>query len=124
MSTDINLPRGWIRSHSVAQIVAFASLLAIAPLPGHADTPPVPPNDIRTAKVSLAGLDLTTADGVNAAYERLSIVAQRLCLQLGDDRKISYRETYEACVTETLADAVRRINLPVLAASEKSLGGR
>jgi hypothetical protein len=40
---------------------------------------------------------------------RAAAFVERLCFQVGDD---PYRETYEACVHETLANALRRINAP------------
>ena len=100
-------PRRSIRAALVAMF-ALASGVALA------DQPPAPVS--RVAKVSLAGLDLSTPEGARAAFERLKTIAERLCFQVGDD---PYREFYEACVRETLANAVRRIGAPTHAALEK-----
>jgi UrcA family protein len=80
-----------------------------------ADQPPA----TRVAKVSLTGLDLSTPDGARAAYERIKTTAQHLCFQLSDPRKVDDQVLYQACLIETLADTVRRINAPTLAALEK-----
>ena len=73
----------------------------------------------RVAKVSLAGLDLSTPEGARAAYERIKTTAQHLCFQLSDPRKIDDQVLYNACLIETVADTVRRINAPTVAALEK-----
>jgi len=107
MNTETQLPRRPIRAALVAMF-ALTSAVALA------DQPPVPAT--RVAKVSLGGLDLSTSAGARIAYERIKTVAERLCFLVGDD---PYRETYEACVHETVANALRRINAPTLAALQK-----
>jgi UrcA family protein len=84
-----------------------------------ADPPAAPAADIRAAKVSLAGLDLSTPEGAHAAHARIKIVAKRLCFQIEDPSEIDHLEAYQMCVLKTLADTVRRINAPSLAALEK-----
>jgi len=98
-----------IRAAALVALIALTSAAALADQP----------SATRVAKVSLAGLDLSTPEGARAAYERIKTIAERLCFQLGDDRKIDYQAVYNVCVNETLADTVRRINAPTLAALEK-----
>jgi len=95
-----------------AVLVALFALTSAAAL---ADQPPA----TKDAKVLLAGLNLSTPEGARAAYERIKSVAERLCFQLGDDRKIDFEAVYTVCVNKTLANTVRRINAPTLAALEK-----
>ena len=95
-----------IRAAALVALFAFTSAAALA------DQPPA----TRVATVSLAGLDLSTPEGKRAAYERIRSVVERLCFQLWDD---PHREIYDACVHESLADGVRRINAPTIAALEK-----
>ena len=95
-----------------AALVALFALISAAAL---ADQPAA----TKVAKLSLAGLDLSTSEGARAAYERIKTTAERLCFQLSDTRKIDYQAVYNVCVTETLADTVRRINAPTVAALEK-----
>jgi UrcA family protein len=91
---------------------ALVALCAIAPAVTLADQPPA----TQVAKVSLSGLDLATAEGSRAAYARLKTAAERLCFRVESD---PFREIYERCVRETLADVIRRINAPTLATLEK-----
>jgi UrcA family protein len=74
-----------------------------------AATPPTDAAPVtRSAKVSLAGLDLSTPDGARAARERLRGTARRLCAQVADDLDLSHRSNFVACVDETLAAALRQ----------------
>jgi UrcA family protein len=77
------------------------------------------PSDTRVAKVSLTDLDLSTPEGARAAYERIKTTAKHLCFQLSDPRKVDDRVLFRACLIETLANTVRRINAPTVAALEK-----
>ncbi len=98
-----------LRAAALVTLFAFTSAVALA------DQAPA----TRVAKVSLAGLDLATPEGARAAYERIKTTAEHLCFQLSDPRKIDDQAVYNACVIETLADTVRRINAPTVAALEK-----
>jgi len=115
MNTETQLPvrsrRTAFRASVLVALFTFASV-------AFADQPPTPAAT-RVAKVSLAGLDLSTPEGARTAYERIKTTAERLCVQLSDPRKIDFQAVYNVCVVETLADAVRRINVPALAALQK-----
>jgi UrcA family protein len=110
---DINTQRA-IRSFSslVSIRVALVALFALTSAVALAD--PRPANKI--AKVSLAGLDLSTPQGARVAYERIKTVAERLCSQVEND---PFREIYVRCARETLTDAIRKLNAPTVAALEK-----
>ena len=69
------------------------------------DTAPV----TRSAKVSLADLDLSTPEGARAARERLRQTARHLCARVADEFDLSHHENYVACVDEALAKALRQI---------------
>jgi UrcA family protein len=106
------------RSFSPLISIGAAALLALFALTtgvALADQPPA----TRVAKVSLTGLDLSTHEGARAAYERIKSIAQHLCFQLSDPRKVDDQVLYNACLIETVADTVRRINAPTVAALEK-----
>jgi UrcA family protein len=115
MTTETQLHRSSVRRHTPIRAAAFVALFALASA-ALADQSAEPAPATRVAKVSLAGLDLSTPAGARIAYERIKTVAERLCFLVGDD---PYRETYEACVRETLANALRRINAPTVAALQK-----
>jgi UrcA family protein len=98
-----------IRSAALITLAVLTSAFALA------DKAPV----TRVAKVSLTDLDLSTPAGARAAYERIKTIAKTLCFQLSDSRKIDDQALYNACFIETVADTVRRIHAPAVAALEK-----
>lgn len=85
-------------------LLALGVLAPAAEAAPTSDTAPV----TRSAKVSLAGLDLSTPDGARAARERLRGTARRLCAQVADDLDLSHQPNFIACVDETLAAALRQ----------------
>jgi UrcA family protein len=118
MDTEKYLPRRHSKRHIAIRAAALAALCALAPV-ASAEPPAAPAVETRAARVSLAGLDLSTPEGARAARTRLKKMAQRLCRHFGDDLRASNRVTMNACVRETLADAVRQIDSPVLPASPR-----
>jgi UrcA family protein len=96
--------------------VALATLLFGVPGSALADgSRPSATAESVTAKVSLADLDVSTPEGARAASARLAKMAQRLCRKLGDTRRASDSATYADCYRETLANALRQVNVPVVA---------
>jgi len=106
---------------SLHAVVAAAciGLPAIAPLVAFADPPTAEPPRTLESKVSLSDLDLSTPEGVRAAHKRLRQKAEYLCRQLGDSVRTTYRWTHAACVQATLADAIQRLSVPALVASDR-----
>ena len=97
--------------------VALATLFAVVTDSALADAPrPTAPAESVTATVSLADLDVSTPEGAQAASARLAKLAQRLCLNFRDARRVSDWATYTDCYRETLANALRQAKLPVIAA--------
>jgi UrcA family protein len=96
-----------------AGCVAFSAVLSSM---AFADPPTLPASSTVESRVSLAGLDLSTEEGVRVARRRLKATAEHLCRQLGDANTASFRWTYAACVRDTLANALEQLNAPVLAA--------
>jgi UrcA family protein len=86
-------------------LLALCVLASAAVATPAAETAPV----TRSAKVSLAGLDLSTPEGARAARERLRETARRLCTQVADDLDLSHQPNFVACVDETLAAALRKV---------------
>ena len=99
---------------------ACIALAAVAPLAAFVDPPTARTRHVLESKVSLCDLDLSTREGVRAAHKRLRHKAEHLCHQLGDSTRASFRWTYDACVKETLADAIQQLNAPALAAADRS----
>ena len=98
---------------------ACIALAAVAPLAAFADPPIARTSHILESKVSLSDLDLSTPEGVRAAHKRLERKAEYLCRQLGDSVSTTYRWTHAACVQATLADAIERLNVPALVATDR-----
>jgi UrcA family protein len=92
----------YIPTTALLTLCVLASAAVAGPT---SDTAPVR----RSARVSLAGLDLSTPDGARAARERLRGTARRLCGQVADDLDLSHQSNFVACVDETLATALRRV---------------
>jgi UrcA family protein len=67
-------------------------------------TPPV------GASVSLAGLDLTTTRGIDAARNRLHEAARRSCSQTIDDRDPEVSADFLSCIDSTLITELKQIN--------------
>jgi UrcA family protein len=119
MNTETHLPHRPIGPQSSKRTGAMVALLALTSAIALADQPPQRIAEIRAAKVSLAGLDLSTPEGARAARDRIKIVAERLCFQMSDPSLIDNQATYNVCVLESLAATVRRINAPTVTALKK-----
>jgi UrcA family protein len=94
-------------------------LSALAPLVALAEPPVAPVSSTLESRVALSDLDLATPEGVALAHKRLERKAENLCRQLWDDDSM-LRRTYEACVNETLANALQQLNMSVLAAADRA----
>jgi UrcA family protein len=119
MNTETRLPRRSFSPHTGIRTIAMVVLFGLAPAAALADPPAAPVAATRSAKVSLADLDPSTPEGARVAYERIRSVAERLCDDREDPWSRYHAATYNACVRETVADAVRQIQTPALAALEK-----
>ena len=105
-------------SSSAVLAAACISLSAVAPLAAYAD-PPTAHTPTLESRVALSDLDLSTSEGVRAAHKRLQAKAEYLCRQLWDSTSATFRWTYSACVKEALADAIQRLHVPAVAASDQ-----
>jgi UrcA family protein len=93
-------------------IACAASLLALSIIESAVAMPGPKtdnPRDSRSEKVSIAGLDLSTTDGLNTARERVRQVARRLCLQLVDPNDRSRQWNYVNCVDDAVANAMQQV---------------
>jgi UrcA family protein len=67
-------------------------------------------NPSSTAKVSLAGLDLTTSQGIAAARNRLHETARQKCSRAVDDRQPSQQAQFLSCIDISLISELKQIN--------------
>ena len=74
--------------------------------------------ETNSTTISLSDLDLTTPQGLREARTRLAKVAQHLCRQWADSRKVDDSASYAECTQETLADALRQ--LPTVALNARN----
>jgi len=86
MNTETQSLHRSISPQTAIRTAALTALFALAPAAAFADPPAALAPDTRVAKVSLAGLDLSTPEGARAALHRLRMAAHHLCWELGDDR--------------------------------------
>jgi UrcA family protein len=70
----------------------------------------------RSAKVSIAGLNLSTPQGARAARERIRQTARKLCAQVADELDLSLHANYVACVDESVAKAMQQVAPPSILA--------
>jgi UrcA family protein len=94
-------------------LVCAASLLALSVIKSAvatAGSKPDHPGDSRSEKVSIAGLDLSTVDGLNTARERVHQVARRLCLRLANAQDRSSQWNYVMCVDDAVASAMQQVS--------------
>ena len=116
MSRTSLSPR-WSRPRSAAMRTACAAAFLMLAAVAMADPPLAQsPGEARVTSISLADLDLTTEQGTRVARQRVTAAAQRLCWQLGDSTRTSNRSTVSACVRDTIAEAMKAIELPQVAA--------
>jgi UrcA family protein len=118
MNTDTYMARRFGPQVAV-RTTALMALLALAPVAAIAQSPAAAGVETRTSNLSLAGLDLSTPAGVDAARDRLQQTARRRCSQVADRQDLSHQPNFIACMDETLAAALRQINGPVRAAIEE-----
>jgi UrcA family protein len=69
--------------------------------------------EVATKTVRFADLDIATADGAQALYERIALAARSVC------RDTDVRFVRE-CRTRAIADAVKGVGSPLLSAAHRS----
>src|SRR5271167_2054270 len=100
------------------QTVRTAVMMAfcvLGPLTAMAQQPAPAAQETRSAKVSLAGLDLSTPEGMSAARERLRGGAVRLCSQVADELDLSHHANFLKCVDSAVTSALQQLTGPKLA---------
>jgi UrcA family protein len=71
--------------------------------------------------VSLAGLDLSTPQGVQAARERVRRAARRVCAKVANSADMQRQLDYITCLDEAMAPAVAQIDEKARQASGQRL---
>jgi UrcA family protein len=98
---------------SLASIVATGLVVVGAVSPVAAEPSP---SMSRTHQVSFNDLDLSTAEGMGIARDRVHQMARSLCSQVADSLDLSRQPNYVKCIDAAMASALPR--LEVLARSK------
>jgi UrcA family protein len=104
------------RSKTVARAAALLLVYLAVPLAAMAQQPSSAVSQTSAAKASLAGLDLTTRQGLAAARNRLHESARASCSQAIDNREPSDRANFLSCIDGALKDELKQINSSARAA--------
>jgi len=63
-------------------------------------------------KISLAGLDLSTPEGMAAARERVHEAARQLCSEVAHSTDLAHQPNFIKCVDATMASALQQLSGP------------
>jgi UrcA family protein len=72
-------------------------------------------------KLSLAGLDFSTTEGMSAARERVHQAARAACRRVSEDLDLSHQANFVKCVDDTMAKAFERLAAPRVAGSKPAI---
>jgi len=89
---------------SLGVFVTASALALAAPSIAAAESP--------QKQVDLSGIDLSTDRGAERALRRLENAAEEMCGVRTGLQPVSERRAAQACVSETMADAVDNLNVP------------
>jgi UrcA family protein len=82
---------------------------------------PVEASESRSMTVSYRDLNLSTIEGATVLYQRLRHAATAVCDERGTTAVDSY-QVWQACYRAAMADAVRKVNNPLLTALHSGNG--
>jgi UrcA family protein len=109
-----------MNAQTILRAGMFAALCGIGPMAVVAGTAPSTAPVVHSSSVSLSDLDLSTTEGRRMARDRLHETARRLCSQVASSQDLSHQSNFVACVDDTLAAALRRLDAPSrMAVAEK-----
>jgi UrcA family protein len=96
------------RRHIACGAAILTALFGVVPLRSFAD-PPATSTVSSVVEVPLADLNLSTAEGMRQARERLHTMAERVCTDREGGPERHAQPGFGACVDSTVASALRRI---------------
>ena len=98
------------RRHAASGAALLVAMFGIVPVCAIADESVAATTVSRWTTVSLSDLDLSTAEGMRLARDRLHTMAEHVCAEGGGDREPSSAMAFDACVDSTVANALRQIH--------------
>jgi UrcA family protein len=93
-------------------VLALSTLLALLGWSATTLAAPTHVGDIATKVVRFKDLDLSTAEGAKALYERITMAARTVCRDAGYDAR--------DCRARAVDDAVRAVGRPLLSSVHRS----
>ena len=96
------------RSGSIGLALALVSLFVAAPL-GAVAQESAARVETKSTGVSLAGIDLSTPQGMRDAYARVNEAAKRVCAQVSDHLDLGHQAHFVKCVDETTTTAMSQV---------------
>jgi len=97
------------RRRTASGAALLVALFGIVPVCAIADESAAATTVSRATAVSLSDLDLSRAEGMRLARDRLHTMAEHVCAEGGADREPSSQAAFDACVDGTVANALRQI---------------
>jgi UrcA family protein len=108
MNTQAILSDRFSRRRTASAAALLVALFGIVPVCAIADESAAATKVSRATAVSLSDLDLSTAEGMRLARDRLHTMAGQVCAEGG--REPSSQAAFDACVDGTVANALRQIH--------------
>ena len=103
-SSTFSAVRRTALSFAVPAITAFGVLAAFWSPPAVAYEPS------SSVRAGLDGIDLSSADGMILARERLHQAARKACFHVADEQDISHRSNFVACVDAAFSAALQQLD--------------
>ena len=97
-----------------------ASILSLTTFTTHAAAPG---DDVYSITVQFGDLDLSRQAGIAKLYLRIKGAAQRVCDQQANEQLVA-KQTYSVCVKHAVANAVARVDHPMLSDYFTQRGGK
>jgi len=97
------------RRRTASGAALLVALFGIVPVCAIADESAAATTASRATAVSLSDLDLSTAEGMRLARDRLHTMAGQVCAE-GGGREPSSQAAFDACVDGTVTNALRQIH--------------
>jgi UrcA family protein len=111
MNTQSILPGRFGGQHIASGAAILLTLLGIVPISSKADESAATTTTASSvADVPLTDLDLSTAEGMRLARDRLRGTAERVCAEHGGGRDSASQPAFGACVDSTVTGALRQID--------------
>jgi UrcA family protein len=125
MKTDTYNPGRFARHTAFRSSIVALVGIAVMSWSSVQAAPPAPPPVLTQTSlvVRLGDLDLSSAQGVRAAYERVRVAVQQACAfttHMGD-YVVGSREVYSHCYRDTMAKTIKQLDRTQLAALHQQM---